>query len=318
VVFYGRFFSPEGTWNHGLSFWKPALGAGAAFTLPAYLAAVFLGPEFPSLIGASVGLLLALYVLRRPRERGKSLPNGAMSFPRAIVPYSLLGGMLVLTRLHALPLRDWLQSFTLSFRDILGTDIGATVSPLYLPGTLFLAVSLVAFRLYGFDGARVRSAMLPSLARLGPSAIALGAALPMVRIFIHSGENAIGLGSMPLEMASHGAAMVGGYWPLIAPLVGALGSFLSGSATFSNLMFADLQVLAAGRAGAPPELILALQTLGASAGNMISVLNVVAAAAVVGLSGKEGAVIRFSLLPMLCFCALTGLLGLALVCLSSR
>lgn len=54
----------------------------------------------------------------------------------------------------------------------------------------------------------------------------------------------------------------------------------------------------------------ALQTLGAAAGNMVSVLNVVAAAAVVGLSGKEGGIIRFALFPMLYYCLFTGLLGL--------
>jgi lactate permease len=60
-----------------------------------------------------------------------------------------------------------------------------------------------------------------------------------------------------------------------------------------------------------------LQTLGTSAGNMVSVLNVVAAAVVVGLSGKEGGIIRFALFPMLYYCVFAGLLGLVMAGISA-
>src|SRR5690606_31355227 len=139
----------------------------------------------------------------------------------------------------------------------------------------------------------------------------LGAALPMVRVFIHSGENALGLGSMPIELASQAVDRVGNYWPLASPFVGALGSFLSGSTTFSNLMFSLLQYDVAVETGIAPALMLGLQTAGACAGNMVSVLNVVAAAAVAGLSGKEGTIMRLTLAPMLGLCALAGAVGLA-------
>lgn len=52
--------------------------------------------------------------------------------------------------------------------------------------------------------------------------------------------------------------------------------------------------------------------LGANAGNMVSVLNVVAAASVVGLLGQEGTIIRFTLLPMLWYCRVTGTVSLLL------
>ena len=56
--------------------------------------------------------------------------------------------------------------------------------------------------------------------------------------------------------------------------------------------------------------------LGANAGNMVSVVNVVAAAAVVGLLRQEGAIIRFTLLPMLYYTTAAGLLALAFVAAS--
>jgi lactate permease len=77
--------------------------------------------------------------------------------------------------------------------------------------------------------------------------------------------------------------------------VDALGAFISGSATFSNMMFADLQPATAQNLGITKHVVLALQMLGLNAGNMICVVNVVAVCSVVGLSSKEGAVIRLTL-----------------------
>ena len=107
---------------------------------------------------------------------------------------------------------------------------------------------------------------------------------------------------MPIELARLAAASLSEFWLVIAPLVGALGSFIAGSATFSNLMFASFQQAMANSAGLDMQWVMALQMLGANAGNMICVVNVVAAASVVGLHGKEGDVIRFTLLPMLFYC----------------
>jgi lactate permease len=63
----------------------------------------------------------------------------------------------------------------------------------------------------------------------------------------------------------------------------------------------------------PATIVLAAQMLGANAGNMISVVNVVSAAAVVGLLRHEGAIIRFTLPPMLIYCLASGMIALLLV-----
>ncbi|MED4162864.1 L-lactate permease, partial [Halalkalibacterium halodurans] len=92
--------------------------------------------------------------------------------------------------------------------------------------------------------------------------------------------------------------------------IGALGSFISGSATFSNMMFSLFQFSVADQIGADPTQVVALQVMGANAGNMICVVNVVAAASVVGLVGKEGLIIRMTLIPMMIYAGLAGVIGL--------
>ena len=78
------------------------------------------------------------------------------------------------------------------------------------------------------------------------------------------------------------------------------------------MMFAEFQVAIAEQLQLSTYTIIALQMLGANAGNMISVLNVVAAASVVNLVGKEGQIIRFTLVPMMLYCLVAGVLALAI------
>lgn len=159
---------------------------------------------------------------------------------------------------------------------------------------------------------QISSAFTASVRILPGTALALGAAVAMVRIFINSGVNGAGLASMPVELARQATGVFGQQWPVVAPFIGALGSFISGSATFSNMTFSLLQFTVAEEIGVTPSLILSLQLLGADAGNMACVHNVVAAAAVVGMQGKEGTIIRFTAVPMVLFCLYVGIIGLLL------
>jgi len=115
-----------------------------------------------------------------------------------------------------------------------------------------------------------------------------------------------------LALAEQAAASLSEYWLFAASFVGALGSFIAGSATFSNMMFAAFQQNAAMQSGLDQHIVLALQMLGANAGNMICVVNVVAAASVVNLVGKEGQIIRLTLGPMLYYCIAAGCAAWAL------
>jgi lactate permease len=80
--------------------------------------------------------------------------------------------------------------------------------------------------------------------------------------------------------------------PLVSPLIGALGGFVGGSTTLSNLIFGGVQANAAVAAGYSVSSILALQVLGATAGNSLALSNVVAASSSVGLHHEEGHIVR--------------------------
>ena len=146
---------------------------------------------------------------------------------------------------------------------------------------------------------------------LGPT-IALGFAVPMVKVFINSGIPG-GLDKMPVALATGAATLAGQGWTAFAALIGAMGAFIAGSNTFSNMMFSLFQFTTALKIGLFPSIIVALQAVGGAAGNMICVHNVIAACATVGLVGAEGLLIKRNLLPMTIVGLVVGIIGIILV-----
>jgi lactate permease len=90
-------------------------------------------------------------------------------------------------------------------------------------------------------------------------------------------------------------AVFGGAYPLVAPIIGALGTFITGSDTTCCILFGKLQLGAAEAIGADPFLIVAANLAGATAGKMISPQSVAIAVTTAGLAGKDGEILRGSL-----------------------
>jgi lactate permease len=92
-----------------------------------------------------------------------------------------------------------------------------------------------------------------------------------------------------------------------------LGAFIAGSNTVSNLMMAQFQFDTAELIGVSSAMLIAAQAVGAAAGNMIAIHNIVAASATVGLLGREGQVIRMTIIPTIYYLIMAGLLTLLAV-----
>jgi len=339
VAFMTRFFGPERSFTAGLEVWKFALFAAFSMTVPYLLAARFLGPEFPALLGGLTGLAIVVTAARR----GFLMPKAeetwdfadkkdwdrewtglieisdddhegtGMGMFRAWMPYILVAVLLVVTRLRQLPLGGWLKRFKIEMSDLFGTGISAGLEPLFVPGTIFVVVSLITFFLHGMDRHRYATAWSRSLKTGAAASMALVFTVPMVQVFINSGNGAAGYERMPIVLAAGLAALVGSAWPIFATFIGGIGAFVAGSNTVSNMMFSLFQFNMGERIGIDPSWVVALQAVGGAAGNMICVHNVVAASAVVGLLNKEGAVIRLTLLPFVYYALLSGSLGYAIV-----
>ncbi|MFO7824140.1 MAG: L-lactate permease [Cyclobacterium sp.] len=339
VLMLCRFFGKNRSWKEGLQIFPFALFAGLAFTIPYLVTGLYLGPEFPSLIGSLVGLSLVVFAAKTgflvpakvwdleaadkwpsawkgtlnisEGSPGKSVPK--VSLAKAWSPYVLLALLLVISRLPQLPVKAWLTGISFELEGILGTNISGSSTPLYLPGTILLLVCCITYFLHQMKGDAVRFALRDSGWMIIKAGAVLLFAVAMVRVYINSGENDSGLIAMPILMAEWTAGKVGMVYPFFAPMIGALGAFIAGSNTVSNLMFSLFQYGVADNLGMAPTWILALQAVGAAAGNMIAIHNVVAASATVGLLGKEGSVLSKTVLPTIYYLVFTGLIGLLLI-----
>ena len=336
VVFMTRFFGKNKSAREGLAVWPFALFASFALTVPYVLVAGCLGPEFPSLPGAWSGLAIVVPVARRgwlvpkgepwefpPRAEWEAgwtggveidLKSGQAGEPPKVgvfaawLPYLLLAGLLVLTRIEALPLKAWLRSIQLKW-DVFGTGIFVDETPLYVPGTVFIVVSLIAVALHRMNGRGVGAAWGESLKTTAKASVALVFTVPMVQVFLNTDGGLAGYEKMPLALANGVAALAGGAYPLLAPALGGFGAFVAGSNTISNMMFSLFQFEVAVKIGIDATWMVALQAVGGAAGNVICVHNVVAASAVVGLSGREGDVIRKTLLVFVYYALAAGVIG---------
>ncbi len=185
------------------------------------------------------------------------------------------------------------------------------------PGTIFIIVSLITILVHGLKLPAYGKALGKSFKTLVPASMALVFTVPMVQVFINSSGGAAGYEQMPLVLAEGVANLTGSAWPFFSTFIGGLGAFVAGSNTVSNMMFSLFQFGVGERIMADPTWIVALQAVGGASGNIICVHNVVAASAVVGLVGKEGAVIRKTLMPFFYYALLTGSVGYGIVNLAS-
>jgi lactate permease len=158
--------------------------------------------------------------------------------------------------------------------------------------------------------AQVKKAWLTAIKRLKTPTVALLFAVALVQIFRNSAQNPMDYVSMPLAMAEAVAALTGPVWPLLAAFIGALGSFITGSNTVSNLLFAEFQYGIAGTLDLPHQIIVALQSVGGAMGNMVCIHNIIAVSATVGLLGMEGLILRKTVIPLLLYGIFVGVLGL--------
>ena len=330
-----RYFGRNKSWKEGLAIFPFAIVGGFAFTVPYLLTGIFLGPEFPSLLGSLVGMILITFLAKKkiftPRENWDFAPQETwegpwmgkiqikvdelttkknMTISRAWVPYLLLALLLVISRLPQLPFKGWLTGIKVSWLDILGTGVDGISAPLYLPGTILLVVVAITYFLHKMDLSQLGKAMGESGKMVFGAGYVLIFTVPMVRIYINSGENDLGISGMPIAMAEWVAGHVGVIWPLFAPSIGALGAFIAGSNTVSNLMFSLFQFGVAKNLTMPMSMVVALQAVGAAAGNMIAIHNVVAASATVGLLGQEGGTLRKTIIPTVYYVLIVGILGL--------
>lgn len=323
IMILTKIFGKEKSIKPALAVLPFAIFAGAAFMIPYVLIGIIFGPELPSLIGALVGLSVVVYAAKKrflvaenswefveksnwpdiwksTSDTGR-VGKSEMSLLKAWSPYLLIAIILVVTRIPAFGLKEFLTAQNLTLANVAGIEgLDYVLLWAYLPGTIpFILVAIITHWYHKMPAEDIKKSWSLTVGQIKGAAVALLAGVGMVQLMLNSDNNPTGMASMLTEMAETAAGLSGIGYPLFATLVGMLGTFVSGSATVSNILFMSFQYETASILGMPQILILSMQGIGAGIGNMICVNNVVAVAAIVGCLGAEGNIIRINALPSL-------------------
>jgi lactate permease len=330
VVIFGR----DKSLKHALAAAPFGLFSGLVFVVPYYLTARFIGPEFPSLIGGLLGMPILLWAARSgflmPKtawdfpnknewhedwksnfDTEKEVVRAGMSLVKAWTPYILIALILLLTRIPVLGLKSWLSAHIITVSNIMGiAGLNYELAWGYLPGLIpFTLVAVLTHCLHDMKGEQIKIAWRDTLQQISGAVVALIFGVAMVQIMLNSNINAGGLASMMSMMAGAMADLAGQAFLLFSPFIGVLGSFMSGSNTVSNILFASFQYETASLLKIPPVIVVALQVVGGAIGNMVCVNNVVAACATVGAVGVEGKIIKKNVIPCMIYVLMVVLLA---------
>ncbi len=319
-----KIFGKEKSFKPALKAAPFALFTGVSFAVPLLLISMFMGYEFASLLAAlisiAVTVLAAKFNFLTPKNAwdfGNSddwdkdwlatakvtpITESKMSLLKAWVPYLLISLILVITRIPQLGIKDLLTSgapFVLKIDNLFGFEkLDWSLKWAYLPGTFFILVAFITNFLHKIDKKRIVQAWKDTFKQVSGAALALMFGLALVEVMKYKNVNNV---SMMDEMANSLAAVGKNLYVLISPFIGVLGAFVSGSATVSMNLFTNLQYDTATVLDLPTVFIISMQCVGAAVGNMVCINNAVAASATIGITGKEGKLIKRNAIPMLIY-----------------
>lgn len=301
-----------GSWKKAFPSWPFALLSGALYTIISLLISWIMGPELPSLLAGLIGfVMMSFYAATHPsfRDQVEEVLEKFYTkkdIAKAVFPYVLIVALLSLSRATYLHIGQYLRSTGITFT-LASTSLTHTFNPLYSPATILLLVSLLCLLMYRISRENTVLAVKQSLKALLTPFLSLTSLLMLVTLLRYSGNNALGISGIPQFLGeSLSRFPLGSAWLIAAPFIGALGAFLAGSVTVSNMMLATVQVEAGVAQGLQPELVLALQSLGAGLGNMFALHNVIAGLSVVKSPGSLWQILIFNALVAFCLLLLAG------------
>lgn len=264
--------------------WWLCLAAGVSFVIPCLLVARYVGPELPDVIASFASMativLLNRFVKRDPAFRLEAPPRARRSFCayhvfRASCPFLFV-------------------VLFLGFYAFMIPEVKACLTP----GVVILFAASLGGFFQRMDFDDQRKAFWTALSKNWRTYLTICAVLAMARVMDKSGMITV-LADALVKGTGHAYAYV-------APAVGALGGFLTGSGTNSNILFGALQAKAAGSLSANPAVFAAANMFGGGIGKMLAPQSIAIGLAAVAAVGNESKLLKsmlgwfFGVLLMAC------------------
>ena len=287
------------------------LASGLAFFLPELLVSTVMGPELAVVAGSICAMgAIVLFAKRFPvHNPAFEMPSHAEDAPVtartgliAWLPFILIFVFLLLTSKLIPAIHDPLNLIKSSVLIYSGED-GApyTFTWVATPGVL---IFLAAF----IGGTAQKVPFAEMLGVLKKTVIGLWATIVTI-ITVIATAKVMGYSGMTSTIAAMAVAATGTAYPAIAAFIGSIGTFITGSATSSCVLFGKLQTDSALAIGASPAVqawVAAANATGACAGKMISPQSIAIGVAAIGVAGCESKLLQFAVKIYLPFVIIMG------------
>lgn len=239
--------------------------------------------------------------------------NNDMSIRQAFIPYVFLIVIAVVVLLNN-TIKDYLGQWKLSLAfsgktTLLGFsthDYGAyaPLAPLINSGFFLLLAAVIGYFSYqklGYiQSGGLSCIMKNALKKTIPSAIAVIGLIAMSKIMDETGQTTV--------LAQGVATVTGGTYPILAPFIGLLGTFMTSSNLSSNILFSDFQQKVGMMLQVDKAQLLAVQTVGGTIGSIIAPSKVLLGTTAAGILGQEGDIIRKFLIGSILLCGVFGVI----------
>ncbi|MEG1431415.1 L-lactate permease [Eubacterium sp.] len=264
------------------------LASGLAFALPQIVVAKFIGAELPAIVGSICCLGVTIFIAKKFYHRDtESADENKVSAKEGFIawlPFIFVFLLIILCSSLVPPINHALNMVKTSIPIYTGEGAKPyTFAWLACPGTLIIIATFLGGLCQGMSFKEIAVVLGKTVKQMAKTAITVCSIVGLAKVMGYSGMISV--------IAAVLVALTGNVYPLIAPIIGALGTFVTGSDTSANVLFGQLQVEAAQAIGADPYWIAAANMAGATAGKMISPQSIAVATAATGLIGQEGRIL---------------------------
>lgn len=270
-----------------------------------YLAARYMGAESPAIIGSilSIVVIVLFGKLTSPKESRKQKPD--LSFKQIANAWSIYLLILLLIFLTSPLLPGLRMTLTTNWVTTLifpinGLKTVYAISWLTHAGVLLFIGTIVGGLIQGATFKELFVTLWKTVVQLKKTFVTVICLVALSTIMDSAGMIAV--------IATALAAATGTLYPIFAPLIGCLGTFITGSDTSSNILFGKLQSSVAGHIGVDPSWLSAANTAGATGGKIISPQSIAIATSACNQQGKEGEILKSAIPYALAYVVITGVL----------
>lgn len=280
------------------------LVSGITFAVPQIFIAKYLGADLPALVASICSMactILMAKAMNKEKVETKEDKIGLKEGVLAWLPYILLCGLILIASPLVPSINSLLAKASSNIHIYTGDATSTTAfSWINTPGMMILIATFIAGLIQKLKFTYMLDVLKRTVIQLKTSFITIMSIVAISKIMSHSG--------MTSSISFGLCAITGSFYPLIAPLLGAIGTFVTGSDTSANILFGALQTKAAKSLSIDPYWIAAANTAGATAGKMISPQSIAIATSATGLIGSEGKILSTTVKYCLGYVIILGLI----------